>query len=457
MGADRVRLNRTRRCARVLRRAVPVAALLAHTALASEGELEDQPPPSSAAEIVTQIERMVPEEPTTAPARRAWLPQPLQTLPPFFADTQLDARFRTYYLRKDRSDDELSEAWAMGGSIHYRSGWLAELFQAEIEGFTSQPIVAPDSRDGTGLLEPVQDGLNVLGIANGKLRYRGFTLTGYRQYLDLPYLNRNDSRMIPNTFEAITLEKSGGPLRFQTGYVWNVKLRNSDEFVSFAEALGLDRDRGIAYGGAIWDPSEDTHVGIYLGGMPDVATRVYAELGAGCDLGDGWRGRLDGQFTFIGDVGEDLLGDALDDTWNFAIRAATSHGGAVFRLGASFAGPNPPNEGNFGASASYVDLMQRTFNQAHEKALLASVSYDFAGLDLDGLTAVVNFAAGFDAELDGGRHESREVDLTLDYRLQGGWWKSFWLRVRGSWLHQAAAARDGTDVRVILRYDFPVI
>ncbi len=105
----------------------------------------------------------------------------------------------------------------MGGSIYYRSGWLADLFQAEVEGFTSQPIVAPESKGGTQLLEPVQNGYSVLGIANGKLRYQDIELTGGRLYLDLPFVNQDDSRMTPNTFEAITLQKTGGKLKLHDG------------------------------------------------------------------------------------------------------------------------------------------------------------------------------------------------------------------------------------------------
>ena len=52
---------------------------------------------------------------------------------------------------------------------------------------------------------------------------------------------------------------------------------------------------------------------------------------------------------------------------------------------------------------------------------------------------------------------AQEVDATLDYRIQGGWLNSFWLRVRGSWINDETTSRDGTDIRVILRYDFPVI
>ena len=46
--------------------------------------------------------------------------------------------------------------------------------------------------------------------------------------------------------------------------------------------------------------------------------------------------------------------------------------------------------------------------------------------------------------------------MTIDYRVKKeGWMKSLWLRVRGSWLNDESADRDGTDVRVILRYDLP--
>ncbi len=41
--------------------------------------------------------------------------------------------------------------------------------------------------------------------------------------------------------------------------------------------------------------------------------------------------------------------------------------------------------------------------------------------------------------------------------MKKGWLKDFWLRVRGSWLTEESTGRDGTDFRVILRYDLTVI
>jgi hypothetical protein len=433
------------------------AAILASPAGAAERELDAGPAPSSAREIKTPIERMTPEPPAQRPPLVPWLSKPLEKLPPFFADTQLEARFRTYYLRHDRTNGVLSEAWAMGGSIYYRSGWLADLFAAELEGFTSQPIVAPEDRDGTELLAPGQKGYSVLGIANGSFRYKGLVLTGGRQYLDLPYVNRDDNRMTPNTFEAITLEKPEGKITFVTGYAWTIKERNADEFVSFAESVGADADRGLAYGGLLWDPNEDFHLGVFTGVVPDVSGRAYTELGYVRDLAEDWEARINGQFNYKFEVGDELLGDELDDTWNLGIGAAVSHAGAVFRLAFGIAGPHGQDRDDYGVSPLYVALMQRTFNRPDEKTLGTSASYDFAGVGIQGLSAIVTFAAGFDGKVDGGRSDAQEVDVTIDYRVKHGWLESFWLRVRGSWLNDELAESDGTEIRVILRYDLPVI
>jgi hypothetical protein len=148
-------MTRARRWGGLLLLGGGLAVLAAHPCAAAERELETGPPPSAVEEIETPLQRTF-----LAPARKAplipWVRQQLQNLPPFFADTELEVRFRTYYLRKDRTIDVLSEAWAIGGSIYYRSGWLKDVFSVEAEAFTSQPLVAPDDRGGTLLLAPAR-------------------------------------------------------------------------------------------------------------------------------------------------------------------------------------------------------------------------------------------------------------------------------------------------------------
>lgn len=426
------------------------------SASATERELNEASPPVSAESIQSPIERALPPDAADEESPPfSWLSEKLEDLPPFFADTQLEARFRTYYFRKDRLSPSLDEAWAIGGSLYYRSGWLADMFAVEVEGFTSQPLYAPQDRDGTLLLGRVQDGYSALGIANASLRYRGIELTGYRQYLELPFLNRNDSRMTPNTYEALTLSRKEGALRFSTGYVWKIKQRNSKDFSSMSRAIGLPRDRGVAFFGLVWDPTENLHVGAIAGVLPDVVASLYAELGfVRTRFFRDLETRVDTQLAYQEAIGDDLLGTGYDEAWNLAVRSSTSYEGILFRLGVSITGSRAPILALWGGSPSYVDLMQQTFTRADEKALLVSVSYDFAHLGVEGLSAITNIVAAFDGEVGDETGDAQEVDLTIDYRFREGAFRNLWLRVRGSWLHDDRLDRDSTEIRVILRYDF---
>jgi len=423
---------------------------------AAERELDQASPPSSAVEIQTPIERVFPDEEERSPLFPR-ISARLQGLTPFLADTRLEARFRSFYLRNDRTIGSLSEALATGGSLYYRSGWLGGFFAVEAEGFTSQPLYAPQDRDGTSLLRPVQNGYSSLGIANARLRYQGIELTGFRQYLDLPYVNRSDSRMTPNTFESITLAKPEGPFRFSAGYTWKIKRRASADFESFTRSLGLTQDRGLAHAGAFWNPTKGVHLGAIAGVIPDLSAGIYSELGFVRPVAEDLEARIDMQFTYREAIGDDLLGPALSSGWNVGVRSASSWRNVVFRLGLSVTGSKNGLDSLFGTSPSYADLMQRTFNRADEKALLASLSYDFSGLGVDGLTVIANFAAGFDGKLAGQQGNAQELDVTIDCRLTEGLLENLWLRVRASWLRDELINREATEVRVILRYDVPLL
>jgi hypothetical protein len=436
--------------------ALTIACVFAVPGHAAERELEDKPAPGSAKEIETPIESVFPEEEPKPPLFR-YFRQRIQHLQPFFSESKVGARFRTYYLHQDRTTNEIREAWAIGGSLYYRSGWLEDVFALEMEGFTSQPGYAPDRRDGTLLLKPVQSGYASLGIANAKLRYKGWVLTGFRQYLDLPYLNRRDNRMTPSTFESVTLSKPEGELRFSAGYTWRIKARASNTFRSMTSQLGFEKDRGLAHAGAIWEPNENFDVGVIGHVVPDLFAGIYSESTLKYDLARGWEARLDGQFTYQWDTGDDLLGSLLEDTWNFGLRGSASYEGIVARLGAVVTGPNSAIQNPFGSSPSYAALMISTFTRADEKALIASLSYDLSRIDLTGLSMIFNFVAAFDGEIRGEHRDSQEFNATIDYRVQRGELRNFWLRARAAWLNQESTGSDGADFRVIVRYDFPVI
>ena len=73
----------------------------------------------------------------------------------------------------------------------------------------------------------------------GSLRYKDYAiLKGYRQKIDEGYVNPQDNRMIPNTFEAITLGGTFNWVQYDIGYVIKMKPRDSNDFISTSKAAG---------------------------------------------------------------------------------------------------------------------------------------------------------------------------------------------------------------------------
>src|SRR5262249_60773499 len=110
------------------------------------------------------------------------------------------------YFNREKPDGSENEAWAFGGWISYKSGWLLDTFSMGATLYGSAPLYAPSDKDGTLLLKPGQEGYYVPGEAYGALRHKeNAILTGYRQLVDQTYINPQDNRMTPYTFQPLTL------------------------------------------------------------------------------------------------------------------------------------------------------------------------------------------------------------------------------------------------------------
>src|SRR5881227_966666 len=122
-------------------------------------------------------------------------------------DTKFEFNLRTFYL--DRSDFSGAEkqAWAIGGWLGVKTGYFLDHIAFGATVYTSNPIYAPDDRDGTLLLAPGQNGYTVFGEWYAELRIiKDLGITVGAKGYDTPFVSRNDNRMTPNTFEAIVLQ-----------------------------------------------------------------------------------------------------------------------------------------------------------------------------------------------------------------------------------------------------------
>src|SRR5436853_7139504 len=124
-----------------------------------------------------------------------------------FKDTKFEFNLRTFYF--DRSDFSGAEkqAWAIGGWVGVKTGYFLDHIAFGATLYTSNLIYAPDDRDGTIRLAPGQNGYTILGEFYAELRIvKDVGITVGAKGYDTPFINRNDTRMTPNTFEAVVLQ-----------------------------------------------------------------------------------------------------------------------------------------------------------------------------------------------------------------------------------------------------------
>ena len=142
--------------------------------------------------------------------------------------------------------------------------------------------------------------------------FEGQFLNLYRQTYDTPYMNRNDNRITPNTFEGYSLQgtvggKDGGTaLRYGVGYMTKIKERTSDMFVSMSRQAGAAVDRGVGVLGALFSHGEAS-IGAIDYYSEDIINIGYAEAKYVWSLPHDVGVLFAAQYTDERSVGGDLL------------------------------------------------------------------------------------------------------------------------------------------------------
>lgn len=428
---------------------------------ADESTLLDEPPPRTVQEDSGALARAFEDPPPRDPALFPRIQQSLAELPPFLRDTELGVDFRTYYFRRRSIANRDSEAAAMGGTIRYRSGWLLDGLQVGAALFTSQRLYGPRSRGGTGLLKPVQNAYTVFGEAFARIKAFDQQLTGYRQPLGLPYLNGNDGRMTPNTFDGVTLEGGVGPVRYAAGHLFEIKRRNDDRFISFSEAAAANGGKKeLSFVGVQLEPLEGLELGATNLYVEDTLNTAYTEVELTRGDPIGWGFRLGWQFTHQRSVGNDRLTGEDFDTWVVGGRAEVGYRDALFSVAVSVTDDDERIRNPWGSYPGYLGMMQRNFNEANEKAWGVGTSCYLGLIGLPELSLALRYTEGYDAiEARTGRNlgDRREFNSTLDYRLREGSLRGLWLRARFAWGRADAGRRDSLEARIVLRYEFQLL
>ena len=413
-----------------------------------------------------------------------------------FEDTTFELNLRTMYIDRNQFDGSYDQAWAHGGWLGMKTGYFLDHIAFGVTGYTSQPVYAPESRDGTLLLETGQEGYTVLGEAYVQIRIvDGHTISVGRKGYDTPFINRNDVRMTPNTFEAIVYQgrtelgrstsdpapavnndgmglpgqSEGNPdskqvvapapapkvdvpvLKYGIGYFDEIKERNSSSFVSMSRDAGVDVERGVYAAGIVYEKGKFS-IGAIDYFSEDIINIAYGETKMELPISDDWRPRLAFQFVDQRSTGDELLQGSSFSNQQFGLKAELPVGkNALFTAAFTHAANGDANMRNpWSGYPGYTSVQVQDFNRAGENAFLIRAGYDCPGVD--GLSAYALAVFGTEPK-QAGQFRQDEFDVNVQWAPTKGCLKGLSFRVRYAIVQQHGGnVEDLTDFRAICNY-----
>ena len=379
---------------------------------------------------------------------------------PFLRDSRFSAQLRTFYFDRDKMDDTTSEAWAIGGSFTWRSGYLADFLRFGATAYTSQPLYAPDDKDGTLLLQPGQEGYTVLGQWYGEFKFSDNLsgAIGAKEY-NTPYINKNDVRMTPNTFEGATLYGTAGGTdgspewRYGGGYIAKIKARNSDEFVWMSDAAGAPVDRGVSVIGANMKQG-DFSIGAAEYYSDDVINIFYAESKFGVPLNDKNRLNFGVQYSDQRSTGDDLLTGSSFSTNQWGLKGELNLGPTLLTMAYTDTASGSNMRNPWSGYPGYTSVQVQDFNRAREQAVLLRAAYDFSSIGAPGWSTYLLYVHGDGVKSP--NYDNNETDFNLQWTPKGGALRGLSFRLRYAYVEQRGGGDPNTnDLRFIVNYDFP--
>ena len=375
-----------------------------------------------------------------------------------WADTDWTFQARSYYLGREKYDDTESEAWALGGSAGFKTGYFRERFAFGATAYGSAPLYAPDDKDGTLLLKPGQEGYAVLGEAYTEILFTDdVRMTVGARGFDTPYINRNDTRMTPNTFLAAVVQglhgaADTGQWRWGAGYFDKIKERNSDEFVSMSDDAGASIKRGVYAGGLNYSQG-DFSIGAVNYWSSNVINIFYTEAKYGFPVGEYAKLKLSAQYSDQQSVGDHRLTGSDFESHQWGVKAELGVAGALLSAAYTDAGGDRDMTAPWSGYPGYTSVQVEDFNRAGETAWLIRAGYTFP--KHTGFSAYALYVAGSDPDAESAFGRG-ETDFNLQWAPPEGTLKGLMVRLRYAVVAQDDPAdTDLKDLRVMVFYDLP--
>lgn len=385
-----------------------------------------------------------------------------------YDDAVATLHVRSFFLDRTNPSPPNQMAWAGGGWVGYETGWLYDVLGLNAVAYTTQPLWAPHTTDGTELLKPGQYGFWVLGKANASLKYKDQVFTAWRQEINEGEVNPQDDRMIPNLFEAYALRGTLGPVTYFAGYVTRMKLRDESVFDNMAQTAVNQYGRGHSvpstgmYLGALTyapDPAWTLRLSTYH--VPDILSSGYGNIAWSAPMPEHLKLVLSSYLMVQGSSSDTLIGKTFS-TWSAGGRAILGWNDVSVWAAYMQTGSASPYRTPYGQWIGYGKMITKDFNRANEHAFQIGATYDLAGIGMPGLTfrGSGTFGSGaIDSDTHAHLTQNTEFDLDLEYRFAADswpdWLKPLALRGRAGLVQENLNGQPSAsnEYRLILNYE----
>lgn len=386
----------------------------------------------------------------------------------FFENSTATFETRNMYFNRDFRDGTSAQQskrdeWAQGFMLNFESGYTEGTvgFGLDALGMLGVKLDSSPDRTDTGLLPTHDDGkaadeYSKLGLT-GKIKVSKTELKVGTLIPELPTLQPNDGRILPQTFEGgLLTSKEINHLTFTGGRLEKAKDRNDTNW----EDLALNNKNG-RFGGTFSADNFD------LAGLDYQFTDRITGSYHYAQLDDIYRqhflGMVATQPWGPGTLGADLRLAVSDDQGAAKagnIDNTTVNGMLSYALGGhkvSAAYQHLSGDSAFpyvdGADPYLVNFVQiNDFAGADERSWQVRYDYNFAALGIPGLTFMTRYINGDNvSRADGSEGKEWERNTEFKYVVQSGPLKNVAVRLRNA-TFRSNFARDADEVRLLVSY-----
>jgi hypothetical protein len=386
----------------------------------------------------------------------------------FFEDSTATFETRNMYFNRDFRDGTSAQQskrdeWAQGLMLNFESGYTDGTvgFGLDALGMLGIKLDSSPDRAGSGLLPTHDDGkaadeYSKLGLT-GKVKVSETELKIGTLIPELPTLQPNDGRILPQTFEGgLVTSKEINNLTFTGGRLEKAKDRNDTNW----EDLALNNKNG-RFGGTFSADNldlagvdyqfTDRITGSYhFAQLDDIYRQHFLGMIATQPWGPGTFG-ADLRLAVSDDQGQAKAGN-IDNT---TVNGMFSYALGGHKVSAAYQHLSGDSAFPYvdAADPYLVNFVQiNDFAGADERSWQVRYDYNFAALGVPGLTFMTRYINGDNvSRADGSEGKEWERNTEFKYVVQSGPLKNVAVRLRNA-TFRSNFARDADEVRLLVSY-----